>query len=68
MVLYYAGSLLATIFQCTPVDHYWHPDSQGHCTNGDNILIVPGAINCVLDALIIFLVSTAFPKKKKKKA
>lgn len=28
----------------------------GHCADGDNVQIVPGAINCVLDFLILMLV------------
>ena len=59
VALYYTGSMLATIFQCTPIDHYWNRDTTGHCTNGDNAILVPGAFNCALDALIIFLVSIA---------
>lgn len=28
----------------------------GHCINADNVLIIPGAINCFLDFLILVLV------------
>ena len=59
VVLYYTGSMLATIFQCTPIDHFWDLDNAGFCTNGDNDILVPGAFNCVLDALILFLVGEA---------
>ena len=30
-----------------------------HCVSGDDILIVPGAINAVLDGFVILLVSRA---------
>ena len=59
VLLFYTGSMLATIFQCNPIDHYWNRNSTGVCADGDSEIIVPGAINCVLDALIIFLVSAA---------
>ncbi|KAK0509450.1 hypothetical protein JMJ35_007844 [Cladonia borealis] len=52
---YFTAAGFATIFQCTPIHRYWDLTQPGRCVNGDNILIVPGAVNCVLDFLIIIL-------------
>ena len=42
----------------TPIHRFWDLTQPGHCVSGDNILLVPGAINCVLDFLIIILVGS----------
>lgn len=61
VAIFYAGALLASLFQCTPVEHFWNRQTTaGHCVDGDNILLIPGAINCVLDALVIILVRALF--------
>lgn len=40
-----------------PIHHFWDRAGPGKCANGDLVQIVPGAINCVIDFLIIMLVS-----------
>ncbi|KAI4268121.1 MAG: hypothetical protein L6R38_007957 [Xanthoria sp. 2 TBL-2021] len=55
VVAFFLGSLLSTLFQCTPIHKFWHRNAPGHCTNGNHIIIVPGAINTVLDFIIIGL-------------
>ncbi|KAL8996332.1 MAG: hypothetical protein Q9169_004132 [Polycauliona sp. 2 TL-2023] len=55
VVAFFVGSGFATVFQCTPIDKFWHYDAPGHCRNGNHIILIPGAINTVLDFLIIGL-------------
>ncbi|KAL8818666.1 MAG: hypothetical protein Q9223_002739 [Gallowayella weberi] len=55
VVAFFVGSLLASLFQCFPIDKFWHRDRHGHCVNGNHVILVPGAINAVLDFLIIGL-------------
>ena len=40
-----------------PIHGFWDKAVPSKCVKGDNILVVPGAINAVLDAFIISLVS-----------
>ena len=40
-----------------PIHGFWIKTIPSTCIKGDNILIVPGSINAVLDAFIIALVS-----------
>lgn len=44
------------ILPSAPIDKYWNREKPGSCVNGDIVLIVPGAINAVLNFLIIALV------------
>lgn len=39
-----------------PVHKFWHRTVPGHCLNGDTLIIVPGAVNVVLDFFIVALV------------
>ncbi|KAL8644091.1 MAG: hypothetical protein Q9210_007429, partial [Variospora velana] len=55
VIVYFLGSVLSLIFQCTPIDKYWHREKPGSCVNGDIVFLVPGAINVALDFLIIAL-------------
>ncbi|KAL8987445.1 MAG: hypothetical protein Q9177_003341, partial [Variospora cf. flavescens] len=55
VIAYFIGSVLSLIFQCAPIDKYWNREKPGSCVNGDIVLIVPGAINVVLNFLIIAL-------------
>ncbi|KAL8974748.1 MAG: hypothetical protein Q9197_001010 [Variospora fuerteventurae] len=55
VIAYFIGSVLSLIFQCAPIDKYWNREKPGSCVNGDVVLIVPGAINAVLNFLIIAL-------------
>ncbi|KAI4133647.1 MAG: hypothetical protein LQ341_006147 [Variospora aurantia] len=55
VIAYFFGSVLSLIFQCAPIDKYWNREKPGSCVNGDIVLIVPGAINAVLNFLIIAL-------------
>lgn len=54
------GSLWVT--DCShsiPIHKFWHRTTPGHCVNGDTVIIVPGAVNVVLDFFIVALVSTS---------
>lgn len=55
VICYFLGSLLTAIFQCQPIHHFWDRAGSGKCANGDLVQIVPGAINCVIDFIIIML-------------
>ncbi|CAL8584661.1 hypothetical protein XPA_010249 [Xanthoria parietina] len=55
VVAYFVGSLLSALFQCTPIHKFWHRDAPGHCVDGNQIILIPGAINTVLDFIIIGL-------------
>ena len=50
------SSTLAIVFGCTPIRRFWDRQLDGHCTDLNEIWLTTGALNCVLDALIIFLV------------
>ncbi|KAI4110700.1 MAG: hypothetical protein LQ345_006956, partial [Seirophora villosa] len=39
----------------TPTDKYWHREKPGYCVNGDTVILIPGAVNVVLDFLILAL-------------
>ncbi|KAL2058653.1 hypothetical protein ABVK25_001381 [Lepraria finkii] len=52
---YAIATLCATTFQCQPIHGFWDKTIPSHCVSGDNILIVPGAFNAVLDAFVILL-------------
>ncbi|KAL2036834.1 hypothetical protein N7G274_010377 [Stereocaulon virgatum] len=52
---YAIATLCATIFQCQPIHGFWDKTIPLHCTSGDNILIVPGGFNAVLDAFVVLL-------------
>lgn len=39
-----------------PIHGFWDKDISSHCVSGDDILVVPGSINAVLDAFIVALV------------
>ncbi len=39
-----------------PIHAFWDREVPHHCISGDDILVVPGAINAVLDGLVILLV------------
>jgi hypothetical protein len=41
-----------------PIHGFWDKTIPFHCISGDNILIVPGGFNAVLDAFVVLLVST----------
>lgn len=55
VLCYFVGSLLTAVFQCQPIHHFWDRAGPGKCANGDLVQIVPGAVNCVIDFLIIML-------------
>lgn len=44
-------------YQSQPIHGFWDKTIPSHCVSGDDILVVPGAINAVLDGLVILLVS-----------
>lgn len=48
---------LADPASSTPIHKFWHRDAPGHCVDGNQIILIPGAINTVLDFIIIGLVS-----------
>lgn len=41
-----------------PIHGFWNKDIPFHCVSGDNILVVPGAVNAVLDGFVIFVVKS----------
>lgn len=43
--------------QSQPIHGFWDKDVSSHCISGDNILVIPGSINAVLDAFVMALVS-----------
>ncbi|KAL8955815.1 MAG: hypothetical protein Q9193_006462 [Seirophora villosa] len=55
VIAHFLGSILSSLFQCTPTDKYWHREKPGYCVNGDTVILIPGALNVVLDFLILAL-------------
>ncbi|KAL8673436.1 MAG: hypothetical protein Q9168_002140 [Polycauliona sp. 1 TL-2023] len=55
VVAFFLGSIFVTVFQCTPIHKFWDFNAPGQCRNGNHIILVPGAINTVLDFIIIGL-------------
>ncbi|KAI4095728.1 MAG: hypothetical protein LQ344_001445 [Seirophora lacunosa] len=55
VIAHFLGSILSSLFQCTPTDKYWHREKPGYCVNGDTVILIPGAVNVVLDFLILAL-------------
>ena len=50
--------LLLTIFQCTPIRKFWDADDDdeaGHCIDPLTNLLITGAINTVLDFIVVLL-------------
>ncbi|KAG8525603.1 uncharacterized protein KY384_009247 [Bacidia gigantensis] len=39
----------------TPISHYWYRTKPGHCLNTDTFLLGSGAVNTILDFLVIML-------------
>ena len=52
---YYTASILATIFQCTPVQKVWIKTLPGTCTNTTAFFYTNAAFNIVTDIAIILL-------------
>lgn len=52
---YAIATLCSATFQCQPIHGFWDKSISSHCVSGDDILVVPGSINAVLDAFIIAL-------------
>lgn len=42
-------------FESTPIQRSWNRTIPGTCSKQDDVVIIPGAINCVLDFLIILI-------------
>jgi len=47
---------MADISLSQPIHGFWDKTIPSRCISGDNILVVPGAINAVLDGCVILLV------------
>lgn len=48
---------LADPASSTPIHKFWYRNAPGHCADGNQIILIPGTINTVLDFIIIGLVS-----------
>ncbi|MDI1490806.1 MAG: hypothetical protein OHK93_002010 [Ramalina farinacea] len=58
VTLFWIGAFFASVFQCTPISHFWlrhDTPSPGHCTNSDTVQLVIGGFNAAIDFLIIIL-------------
>ena len=53
--LYYLGAVLATIFQCTPVQRSWNKTVPGTCMNIATFFYVNAGFNIATDVAIMIL-------------
>ncbi|KAL6720706.1 hypothetical protein ACLMJK_002631 [Lecanora helva] len=52
---YFVATLCVTTFQCQPIHGFWDKAIGAHCISGDDILVIPGALNAVLDGFVILM-------------
>ncbi|MCJ1311614.1 hypothetical protein MMC25_005287 [Agyrium rufum] len=55
VVLYSIGSAVAFIFQCTPVQGFWHQTATTTCVNQNSLYIATGALNTFSDVFILLM-------------
>lgn len=55
VIAHFLASIALAIFTCIPIRHFWNQEVPGKCIGTRFSLVLPGAINCVLDFFIIFL-------------
>lgn len=55
VVVSYAAILLATIFECTPIQKSWYPATAGHCFTPKILPYTSGAVNVVTDIYVLIL-------------
>ena len=54
-ILYYTVDVFLVIFQCTPLEKVWNPDTPGHCIKKSVILLRSAVANVFTDVFIAVL-------------
>lgn len=55
MILYYIPGGLVKIFICTPIEHFWNPESDGNCLDENTIFLADCIVSIISDFSILVL-------------
>ncbi len=62
------GTIMPTIFQCTPIEKAWKPSVPGHCIFVPAVWYASSSLAILTDALIIILPMSQLPQLRLAKA